>query len=368
MTPTPPPAPAEEARAITPESQPVFPCWLWRPNCSEGPYWFRAIFKPNWARNGVFSHWHPDQPTPPTVTPAQGEHQGKPVPTDVPREEFLENEAHGAEQPHGDWMGTLADELTKFYVGNVVTPFEAVAIIAKHVPASFPRHGQRPAQGKREATGTHKQVRDAIENWLESNAPESVRGTETSLWLIMNLDRIAKVALDASASAQSARLAEAEQSLGAYRIDAAEICAAHKIVGLPCQQMRFIGERLSSAESRALAAEQKLKEVEGKLVLAKLEIDGLHAQLGQHVRWLKASEAEAKDLRAQLQQAQEERDALENVRLAALRQVGYHVNAIPQEHIDNKRLEHAFVLSAHRILATADPKVDQSLTTPANSP
>lgn len=45
-------------------------------------------------------------------------------------------------KPHGDWMSALADELTKFYVGNVRTPFEVVAIIAKHIPSNFPRHGQ----------------------------------------------------------------------------------------------------------------------------------------------------------------------------------------------------------------------------------
>lgn len=60
---------------------------------------------------------------------------------------------------------------------------------------------------------------------------------------------------------------------------------------------------------------------------------------------------------------------LEAVRLAALQNVALHVGAIPESHIENKRLEHAFVLAAHRILATGEPdsvlKTEPINTTPA---
>lgn len=61
------------------------------------------------------------------------------------------------------------------------------------------------------------------------------------------------------------------------------------------------------------------------------------------------------ELEAKLSAAQADVRRMDEVRLAALKQVALHVNAIPESHIENNRLEHAFVLAAHRILATSQP-------------
>lgn len=55
---------------ITPDCQPVFPCWLWDAREQE---WGRASFGPCDIYLGEMSsdytHWHPDQPTAPTQRP-----------------------------------------------------------------------------------------------------------------------------------------------------------------------------------------------------------------------------------------------------------------------------------------------------------
>ncbi len=87
-----PPAPDEDAvRAITPESQPVFPCWLWvayRPLSGGVPSWEYLSMAPDMAAWNV-THWHPDQPTPPTVTPAQPKREVTGTPTKTPLEHVL---------------------------------------------------------------------------------------------------------------------------------------------------------------------------------------------------------------------------------------------------------------------------------------
>jgi hypothetical protein len=72
-TPTPPPSVPPSARLITPECQPVFPCWLYFRGTSIPSGWVRhgSASGPGWlARNG-YTHWHPDQPEAPTVTPSE---------------------------------------------------------------------------------------------------------------------------------------------------------------------------------------------------------------------------------------------------------------------------------------------------------
>lgn len=56
---------------ITPENQPVFPCWLWDTACL---HWTRRInvnqyFTQLDLHNERLTHWHPDQPTAPTKVP-----------------------------------------------------------------------------------------------------------------------------------------------------------------------------------------------------------------------------------------------------------------------------------------------------------
>lgn len=78
---------------ITAENPPQFPAYLWSASANE---WHRYLYTPTsvrecgWTSCG-YSHWS-NSPTAPTQRPDE-----KPIPTDVPREEFLENEAHGAE-------------------------------------------------------------------------------------------------------------------------------------------------------------------------------------------------------------------------------------------------------------------------------
>lgn len=294
-----PPAPAEEARAITPESQPVFPCWLYGAFTQaglSGPCgWYRATDHWYVSQHGWTTHWHPDQPAAPTVTPAHGEHQGKWVPSDV---------------SHGDWMGALADELTKFYVGNVVTPFEVVAIIAKHVPANFPRHGQRPAQGKREATGTDAAL-------LLAKVSVQLSSVLTALGFGTFTDRKQMMAENA--------LEEAQKFLA---------LAAPEV--RPSKQAE-IEEQLATAEhfkeefsknayanlDRALAAEQKVKEVESSnlaewsALMADVHdyfkderADRGHGRVRLVLTLLGQLRCERDALRAQLQQVQAERDEL----------------------------------------------------------
>ena len=57
-----------QVRRITPESQPVFPCWLWLPIAKH--HWFRLSggLALDISKVG-FTHWHPDQPHAPTDIP-----------------------------------------------------------------------------------------------------------------------------------------------------------------------------------------------------------------------------------------------------------------------------------------------------------
>lgn len=76
---------AERARLITPEDQPVFPCWLWR---SPDEQWHRIISPAascfslwgNLGPHNGFTHWHPDQPTAPTCTPQAALSPGNAMP------------------------------------------------------------------------------------------------------------------------------------------------------------------------------------------------------------------------------------------------------------------------------------------------
>jgi hypothetical protein len=116
MTPTPPPAPAEAAmRAITPESQPVFPCWLYvryRPLSGGVPSWEYAPSAPDMTAWNV-THWHPDQRTAPTVPPAHGEHQGKQEATGkaTPRTDGCELEV--IHPIHGEKIKVVRSELAR---------------------------------------------------------------------------------------------------------------------------------------------------------------------------------------------------------------------------------------------------------------
>jgi hypothetical protein len=47
---------------ITPECQPVFPCWMWDNSFTK---WWRRDAFPDAAPHGVYTHWHPDSPTAP---------------------------------------------------------------------------------------------------------------------------------------------------------------------------------------------------------------------------------------------------------------------------------------------------------------
>lgn len=68
------PAEQPQVHKITPECQPVFPCWLWNVDqCSkDGPFWFKCKssggFYMTYAHYST-THWHPDQPSAPTVRP-----------------------------------------------------------------------------------------------------------------------------------------------------------------------------------------------------------------------------------------------------------------------------------------------------------
>lgn len=55
---------------ITPDSQPVFPCWLWYLIISGEPMkWARHEREPAYPAMRFCTHWHPDQPDAPAVTP-----------------------------------------------------------------------------------------------------------------------------------------------------------------------------------------------------------------------------------------------------------------------------------------------------------
>jgi hypothetical protein len=51
------------ARKITPECQPVFPCWLWIESSIADDAWERCEVAPDYVRYAT--HWHPDQATAP---------------------------------------------------------------------------------------------------------------------------------------------------------------------------------------------------------------------------------------------------------------------------------------------------------------
>lgn len=55
-------------RKITPEDQPIFPCWLWG---SVGNHWRRfERWRVNYTpQQGLWTHWLPDQPDAPTEIP-----------------------------------------------------------------------------------------------------------------------------------------------------------------------------------------------------------------------------------------------------------------------------------------------------------
>lgn len=59
------------AHRITPECQPVFPCWLWH----EGTWrWIRHVAFPHHdLLHNAYTHWHPDQPEAPTTVPTPPE-------------------------------------------------------------------------------------------------------------------------------------------------------------------------------------------------------------------------------------------------------------------------------------------------------
>lgn len=72
MNPTTP----NKAVRIGPESQPVFPCWLWIPESESvaDAYWYRLLPENADADRRRWSqptHWHPDQPEAPTFAPEE---------------------------------------------------------------------------------------------------------------------------------------------------------------------------------------------------------------------------------------------------------------------------------------------------------
>lgn len=70
-TPTNPPA--NVPQRISAENQPQFPCWLWLADYRY-PSWTRCLSMPEYSLEMMmmrYTHWHPDQPTAPTVQPEQ---------------------------------------------------------------------------------------------------------------------------------------------------------------------------------------------------------------------------------------------------------------------------------------------------------
>lgn len=60
-------------KQITPECQPVFPCWLWsRIESSWKRFSYEPMFKRSPAYGDYYTHFAPDQPTPPTEVPEAG--------------------------------------------------------------------------------------------------------------------------------------------------------------------------------------------------------------------------------------------------------------------------------------------------------
>lgn len=42
--------------SILPQSMPIFPCWLWLPECQEWQ-WFNTTLGVDYLLNGVCTHW-----------------------------------------------------------------------------------------------------------------------------------------------------------------------------------------------------------------------------------------------------------------------------------------------------------------------
>jgi hypothetical protein len=338
MTPTPPPAPAEAAmRAITPESQPVFPCWLYvryRPLSGGVPSWEYAPSAPDMTAWNV-THWHPDQRTAPTVPPAHGEHQGKPVPAEE-------------------------DRYNQFWADKVT----AASIERERLEKS---PSAQPAQGKREATGTDTPRTDEQANISSDPEAEYVlsdfartleRELETQTTRVIEREerlqqmQVSWEATKAQLSAQSARLAEVERALevesgwvksltkdNGILLEAADATKA----GAALVSMAGLNEAL---QSRALAAEQKLKEVE-KVMFEACD------RLKHHSEYIE-------DLKTQLQQAQ--------AAVEKLRQDKNDLRAALKAYTRADEFTNALEDQAKAVLKKTAPTSRPTSTTPANSP
>lgn len=123
----------------------------------------------------------------------------------------------------------------------------------------------------------------------------------------------------------------------------AEIVALRKLLNeiLPwiqerCAEIETPG--MSETAADRIAEHAKLPEIYGALARTAESYAGLTVLPKTEVEELRKDQAR-----------------LEAVRLAALKEIAVHVGSIPESHIENRRLEHAYVLAAHRILATGEP-------------
>jgi hypothetical protein len=290
MTPTPPPAPAEEARAAVAKALSRFHCDI--------------TYTMESACSDILTALRP---------PAHGEHQGKP-----------------------QWKRELAAVI----IANYVTTRKD-----SHLPDvldQIERECLQPAQGNREATGTPRtdeQANISSDPEAEYVLSDFARTLERELSAAHRLLDAANNRFDkmmdetrTQFSAQSARLAEVERSReellvrlsslkastdyaisekdkhGRYWHDLAqEHIVAHSRMVIERDNWRDTAKRLDSAQSRALAAEQKVKEVQEELSMVLSDWNAIVKASGASTNGTAA--AHVASLRAQLQQAQEERDA-----------------------------------------------------------
>jgi hypothetical protein len=138
---------------ITPECQPVFPCWLWDSQASKWFYVTHAGFR-------GMTHWHPDQPTAPEPVkePTNLAHttQNQLVPTH-PTAEAIAKEAAGAGYEAVSKIGTTYPE-----------EIAALAAIILTAAAKIKAEELDHANGLLfNAQGRIKKQRDLLDRWFD---------------------------------------------------------------------------------------------------------------------------------------------------------------------------------------------------------
>lgn len=135
---------------ITPEQPPKFPCWLWLEGNNDAGniwhYWQHCMSRGQMiAETGEgcwATHWHPDQPEPPTERPTLGGDANEPISRQSEQGHdspvISSNPTSRAEPPVPQWCVEAAKEINVALSGILTadTIGTLAAIIARHAPAA----------------------------------------------------------------------------------------------------------------------------------------------------------------------------------------------------------------------------------------